>query len=175
MPAIEIFFSYAHEDEALMNEVRRQLVIFERKGRILKWHDRMIPAGSDWRAEIDWRLEHSKIVLLFVSPHFLDSRYCYEVEVRRALERHEAGEARVIPIILRPCSWQEAPFAKLQALPTDGKPISQFQDRDQATLEVARGIIAVADELTTAAAKARTVDDKVPVEPLPRQHRERAD
>jgi hypothetical protein len=43
---LEIFFSYAHEDEALMNDVRRQLVVYERNGRILKWHDRMIPPAA---------------------------------------------------------------------------------------------------------------------------------
>jgi TIR domain len=147
MDAIEIFFSYAHEDEALMNEVRRQLVVYERNGRILKWHDRQIPVGTEWRSLIDWRLNQAKIVLLFVSPHFMDSRYCYEIEGQVALRRHDAGEARVIPVILRPCSWQDAPFGKLQVLPHDGKPISQWQDRDQASLEVARGVMAVVDEL----------------------------
>lgn len=144
---IEVFFSYAHEDEELMNDVRRQLVIFERNGRILKWHDRQIPAGAEWRKEIDVRLERAKIVLLFVSPHFIDSRYCCEVEGQAALRRHEAGEARVVPVILRPCSWHEAPFGKLQALPRDARPISQWDDRDEATLDVARGVMAIVDEL----------------------------
>jgi hypothetical protein len=144
---VEIFFSYAHADEALMNDVRRQLIVYERNGRILKWHDRQIPAGSEWRAEIDWRLHHARVVLLFVSPHFIESRYCYEVEGAAALRRHETGEARVIPVILRPCSWQEAPFGKLQALPRDGKPVSQWADRDEASLEVARGVMAAVDAL----------------------------
>ena len=144
---IEIFFSYAHEDEDLMNDVRRQLVIFERNKRILKWHDRKIPAGAEWRKEIDWRLDRARIVLLFVSPHFIESRYCYEVEGQAALRRHEAGEARVVPVILRPCSWQEAPFGRLQALPRNAKPISQWPDRDEACLDVARSVMAVVDEL----------------------------
>jgi len=82
---IEIFFSYAHEDDDLMNDVRRQLVVYERAGRILKWHDRQIPPGREWRHVIDARLQSAKIVLLFVSPHFLDSDYCYEVEARPRL------------------------------------------------------------------------------------------
>lgn len=150
---VEIFFSYAHADEDLMNDVRRQLVIFERNGRILKWHDRQIPPGSEWRAEIDWRLDRARVVLLFVSPHFIESRYCYEVEGAAALRRHQIGEARVIPVILRPCSWQEAPFGKLQALPRDGKPVSQWADRDEACLEVARGVMAAVDALTAETGK----------------------
>ncbi len=146
--AIEIFFSYAHEDEALMNAVRQQLVIFERQGRIIKWHDRQIPPGTEWAGQIDQRLRLAHIILLFVSPAFLESRYCWDVEVTTALERHQRGEARVIPIILRPCAWQAAPFARLQALPTDARPVSQAIDRDQITLEIAEAVMRVADELS---------------------------
>jgi TIR domain len=113
---LEIFFSYAHEDEDLMNDVRRQLIVYERNGRILKWHDRMIPPGKEWRDQIDFRLEAAQVVLLFMSPHFIESRYCYGVEGKVALRRHEAGEARVVPIVLRPCTWEATPFGALQAL-----------------------------------------------------------
>lgn len=143
---VEIFFSYAHEDEELMNDIRRQLIVEERNGRILKWHDRMIPPGADWRQQIDHRLERAAIVLLFVSPHFIESRYCYEVEGQAALRRHEKGQARVLPIILRPCLWERTPFGALQALPRDGKPVSTWPDRDEACLDVARGVLGVVDE-----------------------------
>ena len=145
----EIFFSYAHEDEDLMNDVRRQLVVYERNGRILKWHDRKIPPGSDWRQQIDTRLERARIVLLFMSPHFIDSQYCYEVEGQVALRRHAAGEAKVVPVILRPCSWEETPFGALQALPRGVKPVSRWEDRDEACLDVARGVMMLVDELVT--------------------------
>jgi hypothetical protein len=127
---IEIFFSYAHEDD-----------------RIIKWHDRQIPAGADWRAHIDHRLERASVVLLFVSPHFLDSRYCYEVEGRAALQRHESGSAVVIPVILRPCMLELSPFASLQALPRDAKPVSTWTDRDEACLDVAKGVMGAVDLL----------------------------
>jgi hypothetical protein len=155
--AIEIFFSYAHEDEMLMDSVRRQLVIFERQGRIVKWHDREIPPGVEWEAQIDQRLRSAHVILLFVSPAFIESRYCYDVEVVAALERHAAGSARVIPIILRPCAWEAAPFAALQALPTDGKPLTQWPDRDQVCLDIARSIIAVADQLAANETQASVV------------------
>jgi hypothetical protein len=147
---LEIFFSYAHEDEALMTDVRRQLVVYERNGRILKWHDRMIPPGSEWRVGIDARLETARVILLFMSPHFIESRYCYEVEGYAALQRHQTGHAKVIPIILRPCAWHETPFGNLQALPTDGKPITRWRDRDEACLDAATGVMKAVDELTTA-------------------------
>ena len=145
--AIEIFFSYAHEDEDLMNDVRQQLVIFERKGYIIKWHDRMIPAGEEWESNIDRRIRQAQIILLFVSPSFIESKYCYDIEVSEALKRHESNTAHVIPIILRPCAWEEAPFSKLQALPRDGRAVSQWNDRDQVCLDVARAVMKIARQV----------------------------
>ncbi|MCX5820220.1 MAG: toll/interleukin-1 receptor domain-containing protein [Deltaproteobacteria bacterium] len=136
---IEIFFSYAHEDEALMDMILLQLVVRERIGEIVKWHDRMIPAGDEWRTQIDGRIERAHVILLFMSPHFLASRYCYEIEGEIALRRHREGTARVIPVVLRACDWTVTPFGKLRGLPIDGIPITQWADRDQASLEVARG------------------------------------
>ena len=143
--ATEIFFSYAHEDVALMEAVRQQLVVYERTGKIIKWHDRKIPPGAEWEGEIHRKLRSADIILLFVSPAFIESRYCYDVEVGAALERHQRGDARVIPIILRACAWDQAPFASLQALPEDATPLTQWPDLDQVCLDVARAIIAVAD------------------------------
>ncbi|KRH99911.1 hypothetical protein AO057_01895 [Curvibacter sp. PAE-UM] len=124
-----------------MDVIRLQLVVRERIGEIVKWHDRMIPAGDEWRTQIDKRIESSHVILLFISPHFLASRYCYEIEGEIALRRHREGTARVIPVILRACDWTVTPFAELQALPRDGIPITQWPDRDQASLDVARGIM----------------------------------
>ena len=132
-----------------MNAVRQQLVVFERNGRILKWHDRMIPSGSEWKEHIDRRLERAKIILLFMSPDFIDSQYCYEVEGSLALHRHTTAQATVIPVILRPCAWQDTPFGALQALPKDATPISTWSNRDEGCLDVARGIMRVVDELTS--------------------------
>lgn len=138
---IEVFFSYAHEDEALMDTIRLQLVVRERIGEIVKWHDRMIPGCDEWRHRIDERIERVHVILLFMSPHFLASRYCYEIEGRIALRRHREGSARVIPVILRACDWTVTPFGELQGFPRDGVPLTQWADRDQASLEVARGIM----------------------------------
>src|SRR5437899_3337442 len=144
---VEVFFSYAHEDEALMHDLRRQLVPFDRQDVIRKWHDRLIPPGTEWRGQIDERLRHSDIILLLISPHFFESDYCYDAEMTEAMRRHDASEARVIPIILRPCSWESAPFAQLQALPMDGRPISLWPNRDEACLNVAEGIMRVIREI----------------------------
>jgi formylglycine-generating enzyme required for sulfatase activity len=79
---------------------------------------------------------------------FLASAYCYDKETHRALQRHEAGEAVVIPVILRPADWERAPFGKLQALPRDARPVTKWRNRDEALKTVITGIAEVAERLS---------------------------
>jgi len=136
----EIFFSYAHDDERLKNQLEKQLSLLKWQGLIAGWHDREIGAGTEWADEIDMHLNTASIILLLVSPDFMASHYCYGIEMKRAMERYEAGEACVIPIILRPVYWKKALFGKLQALPKDAKPVTLWQNRDKAFFDVAEGI-----------------------------------
>jgi len=146
--SIEVFYSYAHEDEGLVKELRKHLSILKRQSVIREWYDREITAGTDWKGQLDQHLNSSGVILLLVSADFLASDYCYDVEMTRALERHDQGEARVIPVLLRMVDgWQLAPFGKLQSLPTDGKPVTSWNDRDEAFADVARGIRRAVSEL----------------------------
>ena len=121
--------------------------MLKRHNLIDVWHDQIISAGTEWEREIKTHLDRSQIILLLISPDFIASNYCYCIEMNRAVERHERGEARVIPIILRPVSWQDAPFGKFQALPTGAKPITMWQNRDEAFLNIAEGIRKAVEEL----------------------------
>jgi hypothetical protein len=96
---------------------------------------------------IDTHVQTAQIILLLVSADFLASDYCYDREMQQAMARHTAGDARVIPVILRPTDWHSAPFGRLQALPTDGRPITRWSDQDEAFLDVAIGIRAVAEQM----------------------------
>src|SRR5229473_6626873 len=120
--SVKIFFCYAHEDEALLNKLKAQLRPLQRQGLVDVWYDRDISAGSDWEQQIKEQLNTAQIILLLVSPDFMDSDYINDVELKRAIERHKRGEARVIPVILRHVYWQST-LGTLQALPTDGKPV----------------------------------------------------
>lgn len=147
---VKVFVSYAHRDEELRNQLGVHLEILRREGVIEPWHDRRIGAGRDVHAEISDSLETADLVLLLVSPDFLASDYCSEVEMKRALARNLEGTARVIPVILRPCDWQRSPFGSLRATPTDGHPISKSPDRDEAFLQVSRDIRSAAEEIGAA-------------------------
>jgi hypothetical protein len=144
---IEVFFSYSHRDEVLRDDLAKHLHLLERQGIITRWHDRCITGGTEWAGSIDEHLRTADIILLLVSADFLASDYCYDVEVRRAMERHEAREARIIPIILRAADWHSAPFGKLQALPKDGRAVTSWSNQDEAFFDIARGIRSVAQEL----------------------------
>jgi hypothetical protein len=144
MPSL--FFSYSHKEETVRDELEVHLAMLKRQGVIDAWHDRRIAAGDEWDHVIKENLETADIILLLVSPYFLASGYCYDIEVKRALERHEEGSARVIPVIVDPCDWKNAPFAKLATLPKDGKPISKHPNQHDAFLEIVQAIRSVAGQ-----------------------------
>ncbi|MEO1522876.1 MAG: COR domain-containing protein, partial [Cyanobacteria bacterium J06633_2] len=139
-PALRLFYSYSHKDETLRDQLDTHLKILERQTLIQPWHDRRIDPGMDWANQIDDNLARADIILLLISADFIASDYCYEIELRQAMERHHSGEAQVIPIILRSADWKGTPFRKLQALPTNGKPVTKWNDPDEAWLDVEQGI-----------------------------------
>jgi len=122
------------------------LAPLQRLGLITLWSDIDIDGGAEWKKEIEKHLDTAHIILLLVSPDFMKSEYCYSIEMKRAMERNELKEAQVIPIILRPVYWQGAPFGKLQALPTNGKPVRIWQNQEKAFFDVAEGIRKAVEE-----------------------------
>jgi hypothetical protein len=148
-----LVFSYSHKDSDFRDELEIHLAALKRQGIIDTWHDRRIGAGREFHEEISQNFDEADIILLLVSPYFIASDYCYDIEMKRAMERHDKGEARVIPVILEPCDWQKLPFGKLIATPTDGKPISKFPNKHDGFLEVTRAIRKAAEELCGPAQK----------------------
>jgi hypothetical protein len=133
---VRVFLSYSHADEALRDKFETHLAMLKREGQIDVWHDRELVVGDHLNDEISEYLETADLIVLLVSADFLASYYCYEREMRRALERADAGVARIAPVILRACDWQSTPFAKYVLTPTDAKPIVEHPDIDAAFLQV---------------------------------------
>jgi len=146
---VDLFFSYSHKDEKLRDKLETHLSLLRREDSIRAWHDRKIGIGTEYAEAIDRHIEKAAIILLLVSADFLASEYCYSIEMISALKRHEKGIARVIPVILRDCEWNQAPFAKLRVLPTDGRAVTgrKWKNQDEAFLDIARGIRAAVDDL----------------------------
>ena len=144
---LNVFISYSHLDESFKSDLVKHLDPLRRLGLIETWHDRKIKPGDVWDSTISSNLDKAQIILLLVSIDFINSKYCYDTELERALERHYSGEAKVIPIILRACMWQQTPFAKLQSLPKDAQAVALWPDKDSAFVNVAEGIRQVAMDL----------------------------
>jgi hypothetical protein len=143
-----LFFSYSHADENLRDQLEKHLVGLQRQGIISSWHDRRITAGTELADAIDSHLDAADVILLLISPDFIASDYCYEREMNRAMERHRKGEARVIPVILRPCDWKDLPFGKFLATPTDGRAITMWPNSDEAFLDVVTSIKRALNEMS---------------------------
>ncbi|MBL8279061.1 MAG: toll/interleukin-1 receptor domain-containing protein [Pelomonas sp.] len=157
-----IFFSYSHKDEVLRNELEAHLALLKHEGLVDTWHDRRIVAGDQFDDAIFGQLEAADVVLLLVSSDFINSPYCYSREMTRAMERHNAGQARVIPVILRHCDWTRAPFGKLLAAPRDGRPVMSWPDRDEALADVARQVRQAVEAMGAASARAKRSPSAAP-------------
>lgn len=156
------FISYSHRDTAVLERLHVHLTTLRREQRIDAWYDRDILAGDDLDDEIARELEAADIFLLLVTPDFIASDYCVEIEMRRALERHEAKEARVVPIIAEPCDWRNVqPLRQLKALPRDGNPISEWANANNAYLDIAQELRRIVD--THGAGKANEIAASQPV------------
>lgn len=147
--AFDIFISYSHKDEALRKELYTHLSNLRNQGIINDWFDGDIAPGTEWSPQILGHLNNAQIILLLISADFLASEFCYSIELRRAIERHKANQACVLPIILRPVDWEGAPFATLQILPTYGKPVTQWPSHDDAFTDVVQGIRRAIRDLTS--------------------------
>lgn len=137
---LEVFFCYARQNEDMRNQLEKHLRTMQRQGLITGWHDSMIDAGKEWEQETNDHLDRSHIILLLISPDFMDSDYCYSTQMKCALDRHEEREAIVIPILLRTVDLEDAPFKHLKALPKNGKFVTQWRSRDDAFSDISRGI-----------------------------------
>src|SRR5215831_2487795 len=129
---LEVFCCYAREDQTLLEGLKSHLMSLQRDGQITIWSDTDLNAGEIWKKVLHQHLESADIVLLLISAHFMKSDYCYSVEMQRAVERHEQGSAHVIPILLRATFWEKAPFARLQMLPKNARPVTSWSDCDEA-------------------------------------------
>jgi len=144
---IKLFYSYSHQDEPYRKKLETCLSGLKREGLIQEWHDRKILPGQSWAAAIDGNLESADLVLLLISPDFIASDYCHEIEMKRALQRHSAGLAEVVAVIIKPADWQHSDFAKLQVLPANGKPVQKWKPQGDAFLDIALGLRKLVESL----------------------------
>ncbi len=136
---LEIFCCYHHEDEKMLDLLKKHLKPFQREDQFTIWSDTNLIGGDQWKEERHKHLENADIILLLISPDFMDSDYCYNA-MMRAIQRHDDGRAVALPILLRPTLWKvvpNLPFAHLQIFPKNGKPVSLWPNPDKAFNDIA--------------------------------------
>lgn len=144
---LRVFCSYSQMDQAFLETLHLHIRALHYSGIIDSWSDRDIAPGAELQAEIDLQLEQADLILLLISANFLGSDRIWNNEMRRALDRHKRGAARVIPILLKPTDWQHTPFGHLKPLPDQGRAITLWENQDEAWTQVAKGIRKVALEM----------------------------
>lgn len=138
--SLEVFFCYAQQNEDMRHQLEKHLRSMQRQGLIIAWHDSKIDAGKEWERETNDHLNTAQIILLLISPDFMDSDYCYSTQMKRAIERHKAHEAIVFAILLRSVDLEDAPFKDLKILPTNKQFVNRWRSRDEAFTDIAKGI-----------------------------------
>jgi len=146
--ALNLFFSYAHEDRTFLTELEKHLSILKRQGLLNNWHDQDVNAGGNQQEEVRIHLQAAHIILLLISPDFIASDTLYNGELAQALSRHHMNEARVVPIILRDTAgWEQTSFGQLLALPRERRPLIAWKNRDAAYASIAEDIRRLIGEL----------------------------
>jgi hypothetical protein len=154
-----VFYSYSHKDAELRERLGTYLAPLRHQKKIIEWHDRKIEPGTNWEAEISTQLESANLILLLVSADFLASDYCFGVEVEKALTRLKQGQAKVVPVLLKSCLWEESRFSELQIIPRDAKAITRWDSSEEAFKHVATEIRQIVSEPPPSARK-DSIDSK---------------
>lgn len=172
-----VFIIYARKDAQFRDELKAQLRPMEIAQQLRVWSDSELIAGEHWEPAIKDKLKNADIILLLVSSDYFASDYIHKVELREAIERHKQGEARVVPIIIRPCHWKPDPVvSSLQVLPTNGVPVDDprhWHTRENAWVDVVQGVSLTLEQML----KERATKEKqaqAEIEQRRRQEQERA-
>lgn len=144
---IKIFISCSDSNQEYLKEFRSHLKVLERVGLVKSCHDRLISSGTEWKGQVDENLNQADVILLLLSASFIESEYCLDVEINRALTRHENKEALVVPILIKPVVWSDLPFSRLQFLPSNGQSVSTWSNRDLAWVDITEGLKVAIREL----------------------------
>ena len=136
----KIFISYSRTDIKLKEKLDLVLAPLKRLEIIETWDNHLLKPGEEVDDTILYNLENSNIILILLSPEFIATKFSYSLELKRAIKKHRKGEVKLVPIILRPCLWEDLEISDLQVLPRNEIPISMSPNQDETFTEIAKEI-----------------------------------
>ena len=164
---VRVFVAYAHEDIAYRDRLVKIMVPWVRQGLVEVWADHKLAGGDVWDEKIKEALEEADLILILMSVDAIASEYIHGIELRRAMERHEQGSARVVPLIVRVCAWREETWlGQVQAIPLGDTPIAEHTSADRAWDEVREQLKAVIEGLRAATSQPLGVAELPARQPL---------
>lgn len=140
---IRIFVSFAAADRKEKDRLLAHLLPLRDQGLIEPWEDRPFQPIDRWDFEIQKQLDSADLVILLITPEYLRSRFRFQDAMQSALERHESGEAKVLPVRVRPCDFESTRLATLPAVPEGANWVSHFRPRNDGFYNVAIEILGV--------------------------------
>ena len=159
--AVRIFFSYAPsalQDKRFFHQLTTHLMLLRRQHLIDEWYDSENSHRRSITKFLETRLNMADIIVLLISADFFACDSCYEIEMQQAIALSEAGNIRLIPVLLSPSAWNTTPLYNYQPLPRNGIPISETPNRAAAFAEVASDIRLAVEEITSQATKKHIPD-----------------
>jgi hypothetical protein len=140
-PAVKIFYSYAHTDAAMQEKLHDELknLSQSKKFKISQWYDGCIRPGTEFEESIAKNLKRADIILLLLTPAFVDSEYCYEKELEWALQQHKKGVAKIIPVLVKEVAWRDRAFSPFEAIPRGkrgARPITKWKPQSAALTKI---------------------------------------
>jgi len=143
---ISIFLSYAKEDKPFKDKLLKHLSSMIRRNQIDIWDDEQIAGGQNWKEEIESKLRTAQVAILLVSADFLASDFINDFEIPILLERGKKGEVSIVPMLIRPVYFQGSELSDFKGLPKSGKPISNWQNEDEAWISVVGDLVEIIEK-----------------------------
>jgi formylglycine-generating enzyme required for sulfatase activity len=156
-----VFICYSHADREWKDRLVRHLKVFERQRELTVWHDDVIEAGADWRANIERAIDTADVAVFLISVDSLTSEFIQSVELAALLERRAQEGLRLVPVLVRACAWESIPWlARLQHRPS-GRALSagSAHQVDTDLAAIATEIASLARETKGGAAPDPRLDD----------------
>lgn len=137
---MKAFISYSHNDNNYLDQLHKHLAQLRRDNVLTDWTDNDILPGSAIDDQVIASLRSSDLFLAILTPDYINSGYCYEKEFKLAQELQKSGDLTIVPVIAEPCDWLSTPFQQFKALPKDGKPITDWNNKNTAFLDVVQAL-----------------------------------
>ena len=137
--SVPIFCAAAPEDHVWLAHWEKHLWALQTAGHITIWSEAYILSGQERDVEVERYLSRAKLVVFLLSADFFSDHKCLKV-LTQALDSARLGHTRIIPLLLRATILDETALGGLAYLPTNGRPVANWSNRDDTFQNCVHGL-----------------------------------